>query len=236
MSAVAVVSDALVGAVKRAELVATDNKTRVPFHYNPETLQVVKTAEWSKPTLNGKKEFAEPQFLGAKGRTLTLTLLLDAVDAPDNDVRKAVDQLVAWTTATDKSWQQYKTQPPFVRLHWGGYQYFPGFLSKVDTTYTLFTAEGKPVRAKVLVVMEEVPERLAAQNPTSGGVPDRRSMVLGGGDSLASLARQEYGDPNLWRALAVANGIDDPMRVPAGTPLVVPPLAEARELAGVRRA
>jgi hypothetical protein len=229
------VSDALVGAVKRAELVTTDNKTRLPFHYNPESLQVVKTAEWSKPKLHGHRKFAEPQFLGAKGRTLTLTIVLDAVDAPRNDVRAAVDQLVAWTTATDESWQQYKTQPSLLRLHWGGYQYFPGFLSKVDTTYTLFSAEGKPVRAKVLLVMEEVPEVLAAQNPTSGGVPDRRAVVMGGGDSLASLARREYGDPNLWRALAVANGIDDPMRVPAGAQLVVPPLAQARDLAGVRR-
>lgn len=228
-------SDALVGAVKRAELVATDN-TRLPFHYNPETLQVVKTAEWSKPKLAGHKKFAEPQFLGAKGRTLTLTIVLDAVDSPDRDVRAAVAQLTDWTTATDDNWKQYKTQPSLLRLHWGGTPYFPGYLSKVDTTYTLFSAEGKPVRAKVLLVMEEVPEALAPQNPTSGGVPDRRSTVLGGGDSLASVARREYGDPNLWRALAVANGVDDPMRVTPGTPLVVPPLAEARDLARVRRA
>jgi len=229
-------ADPLVGAVRRAELVSTDNATRLPFHYNPETLNVVKTAEWSKPKTPGPKEFARPEFVGAAGRTLTLTILLDAVDDPSRDVQAAVDQLLAWTTATDSSWRQHKTQPSLLRLHWGGTQYFPGYLSKVDVTYSLFSPEGQKLRAKVLLTMEEVPEPQKAQNPTSGGVPDRRAVVLTGGDSLASLARQEYGDPNLWRALAVANGVDDPMAVAPGRVLVVPPLGEARDLAGDRRA
>jgi hypothetical protein len=230
-----VTGEPLVGAVRRAELVTTDNKTRLAFHYNPDSLNIVKTAEWSKPKTPGPKEFARPQFVGASGRTLTLTIILDAVDSPGRDVRAAVDQLISWTTSTDTSWRQHKTQPSLLRLHWGGYSYFPGYLSKVDATYSLFSPQGVQLRAKVLLTMEEVPEPQKRQNPTSGGVPDRRAVVLAGGDTLASLARQEYGDPNLWRALAVANGVDDPMRLAPGTPLVVPPLGEARDLAGSRR-
>ena len=40
------------------------------------------------------------------------------------------------------------------------------------------------------------------------------------GDTLSGIAARE--DVSV-RALAAANGIDDPMRVPSGTPLVVPP-------------
>ena len=36
------------------------------------------------------------------------------------------------------------------------------------------------------------------------------------GDTLASVAYAEYGDPTLWRPLAAFNGIDDPLRVPTG--------------------
>ena len=37
------------------------------------------------------------------------------------------------------------------------------------------------------------------------------------GDRLASIATSEYGDPGNWRAIADANGIDDPFQVrPAG--------------------
>jgi len=50
------------------------------------------------------------------------------------------------------------------------------------------------------------------------------------GDSLAHLAYKEYGDARLWRVLADFNGIDDPMRVIAGTDVLLPAI---EELAGV---
>ena len=226
--------DPLVGAVRRAELVA--DGTRLPFHYNPSTLQIVKTADWTKPRTPGQKSIAKPEFVGCTGRTLNLTIMLDAVDTRGRDVEAAVNQLLAWTTSSDHSWRQHKPQPPLLRLHWGGHPYFPGYLSRVEATYTLFSPEGKPLRASVVLALDEVPDEPKKQNPTSGGVADRRAVVLGGGDTLASLSRAEYGDPNLWRALAIANDVDDPMQLPAGTTLVVPPLGEARDLAGVRRA
>ena len=42
------------------------------------------------------------------------------------------------------------------------------------------------------------------------------------GDSLASVAFAEYGDPTAWRALAAFNDIDDPLRVPTGSLLLLP--------------
>ena len=42
------------------------------------------------------------------------------------------------------------------------------------------------------------------------------------GDSLQSLAWREYGNASAWRAIAEANGIDDPSRLPTGIELVLP--------------
>ena len=42
------------------------------------------------------------------------------------------------------------------------------------------------------------------------------------GDSLASVAYAEYGDPTAWRAVARFNGIDDPLRCRPGTRLLLP--------------
>ena len=50
------------------------------------------------------------------------------------------------------------------------------------------------------------------------------------GDSLASVAFHEYGNPTMWRALAEANGIDDPLRVRPGTRLLVPRPDEAVQM------
>ena len=52
--------------------------------------------------------------------------------------------------------------------------------------------------------------------------PRRRVHTVVAGDTLASLAYREYGDPTLWRPLAAFNGIDDPLRLPPGATLLLP--------------
>ena len=63
---------------------------------------------------------------------------------------------------------------------------------------------GVPVRANVKVHLKSVPlpAPLGPMNPTSGGLAPRRTRTVVEGDSLASIAYQEYRDPNRWRALA----------------------------------
>jgi nucleoid-associated protein YgaU len=76
------------------------------------------------------------------------------------------------------------------------------------------------------------PAPLPGTNPTSGGLATRRTHTMVEGDTLASVAYKEYRDPSRWRALAVINGIDDPMRVAPGTELMIPEKREADALVG----
>ena len=46
-------------------------------------------------------------------------------------------------------------------------------------------------------------------------------------DVIAGIPQKEYGDPNFWRAIAEANGIDDPLSVTPGTYLLIPSATEA---------
>src|SRR5258708_4637821 len=80
------------------------------------------------------------------------------------------------------------------------------------------------------IALEEVPDEPKGTNPTSGSLAGRRTYVVGAGDSLHSVAFAEYGDPSLWRALAVFNGVDDPLRVTAGIRLLLPSADEARAM------
>jgi nucleoid-associated protein YgaU len=61
-----------------------------------------------------------------------------------------------------------------------------------------------------------------AQNPTTRAQADLRSHVVRDGDSLPSIAFSSYGDPTRWRAIAEANGIDDPLALRRGRLLSVP--------------
>ena len=46
--------------------------------------------------------------------------------------------------------------------------------------------------------------------------------VVRRGDSLASIAAQVYDDPSAWRAIARANGIENPLAIVPGTKLTLP--------------
>ena len=64
---------------------------------------------------------------------------------------------------------------------------------------------------------------IPGSNPTSGGISGRRVHTFSAGDTLHSVAYAEYGNPGLWRVLAEANGVDDPLRIAPGTALLIPP-------------
>ena len=67
--------------------------------------------------------------------------------------------------------------------------------------------------ASATVTLEEIAASRPRQNPTSGA-PDRvRCTRPVAGDTLPSVGEREYGDPTLWRVIAEANEIDDPMRL-----------------------
>ena len=115
-----------------------------------------------------------------------------------------------------------KPSPPLVVLHWGTLSSFPAFVTSVSVKFNLFTSGGTPIRAVCSVSMEEMPGEKFRQNPTSGSQEVRRVHRIVAGDSLASLAYAEYGDPNVWRALAAFNQLDDPLRIRTGTVLLLP--------------
>jgi nucleoid-associated protein YgaU len=96
----------------------------------------------------------------------------------------------------------------------------------VDATYSLFGTTGVPIRATCQVRLHEIPTKTKGQNPTSGALTARSVHRVVAGDSLQSLAWREYGNAAAWRAIAEANGIDDPTRLATGVVLVLPAAEE----------
>ena len=104
-------------------------------------------------------------------------------------------------------------------------------MTSLSVPYTLFKPDGTPVRAQAKIALLQV-EKAArpsggqdeAPEPDHAGLAGVRSHVVRDGDSLQSIAYAAYGDPTRWRAIAEANGIDDPMRLRRGAPLAVPRL------------
>jgi len=194
----------------------------VPFQFNPKEVTISKSAKWERKTTKGSKKAGPPEFVGPEPSKMTLEMFFDATDKRDDSVVKAVETLLSCCVATQKSAGQKKATPPLVVLHWGTISSFPAFVTSVSAKFTLFNSDGTPIRAACSVSLEEMPGEKFRQNPTSGSHEVRRVHRTIAGDTLASVAYAEYGDPNAWRPLAAFNEIDDPLRVPTGTMLLLP--------------
>lgn len=229
------------GTLEKAAILATDNGVpidRLEFAYNPTQVQTSKTASWKRPTTRGAESSTTPEFTGSEPQKVEMEVFFDAWSDPVGDVSGSVNKLLGWTRPTAMSRTRHKPSPPVLAFQWGASRAlaeFRGYLQSVTATYTMFRIDGSPIRATCRISLEEVPNEAAPQNPTSGALDSRRSRVLGDGDSLASLAFQEFGDATLWRGLAAFNGVDDPWRVAVGAHLLIPSLQEARRLAGRER-
>ncbi|HEX8865376.1 MAG TPA: peptidase M23 [Lentzea sp.] len=203
-----------------------DELYKIEFQFNPKELTLAKNAKWQRQTQPNAAKAGVPEFKGAEPAKLALEVFIDSTKDMGNSTIKMVEQLFNLTVPTEKSRGKTKGSPPWVIFQWGTTMGFPSFVSSVTAKYTLFTPGGMPVRAVCTVNLEEVSGEPGGQNPTSGALAARDSHTLTAGDSLQSLAYQAYGNPELWRHIAEANDIDDPMRLKLGSTVLVPALEE----------
>jgi nucleoid-associated protein YgaU len=223
------------GKLEKALLRVVDGEVstkELRFMFNPTEYTVSKSAKWTRPTTSSAKSATKPEFGGAQPQAVSMEVFFDDFEAK-GDVATRVQTLLDWTKPTKVSVNKKQPSPPILAFEWGtnpALAGFRGFLKSVTAKYTLFKQDGTPVRATAQIAMEEVPTDPKGQNPTSGTIDSRRTHLINEGDSLHSIAFQEYGDPRLWRSLATYNGIDDPLRVRPGTRILLPSPSEAARL------
>lgn len=197
-------------------------RERLDFQFNPKEFTIQKAANWASKPARGAAKAGPPEFTGAGPCKLSVEMFFDASGTQDGSVVAAVEKLLSCCVPTEQSIGNKKATPPLVVLQWGKTRAFPSYVTSVSAKFTLFSSDGTPIRATCSVSMEEMPGVTAKQNPTSGSPAARRLHTVVAGDTLASVAYREYGDPAMWRALAAYNRVDDPLRLRPGTPLLVP--------------
>lgn len=199
--------------------------TRVDFQFNPEKVEMSRSAHWMPKQTNNRGSSTALEYKGPKPTTLKLEMFLDATGTQDGDVSAKVDTLLEACAPTERSKGKGTPLPRCAIFGWDKV-YFRGFIDSVAVSYTLFRETGKPVRATCTITLTEIPPTASRQNPTSGSEGAQAVVQLVDGDSLAAIAYREYGDAGLWRIIAEANDIDDPMRIKPGTRLLVPSAGE----------
>ena len=222
---------------ERASLQIEGEPQKLDCWFNPKEYTIQKQNTWNFRPIVGAA-LPRPQFGGGQPRKLTLELLFDATDtsSADHDVKAVTDRLFKMMEV-DRSLPgtgrtRNSARPPTVTFSWGRVVSFKAVANSLSVQYLLFSANGAPIRAQAhldLTQVEPTVDRSSGRggggrttNPTTRATPDLGSHLVRDGDSLASIAYLHYRDPSRWRAIAEANGIDDPLGLRRGSTLTIP--------------
>jgi hypothetical protein len=210
-------------------MLRTETGDNISFMFNPADLTIAKAATWGARQAKGRDAPAL-RFQGGQSGTVSLTITLDAT-INGQSVLVEAEKLLALVSVHGKlkvnDSQHKSARPPWVELHWGPlHAPFRAVVERIQVKYTYFAKDGTPLRAKVDLALKQYDDEKVQprQNPTSfTPMPHTVHQVLPG-ETLDRVAAHEYGDPARWRLLAEVNGVEDPLRLLAGTVLVIPEL------------
>ncbi|MBX6771398.1 MAG: LysM peptidoglycan-binding domain-containing protein [Chloroflexi bacterium] len=209
------------------------NQKVVDCLFNPTEYSFTKQNTWQRNDVVGR-DLPVVNFQGGGAMTLTVTLLFDTYTQPagadgmPRDVReyteKVLDLMKIDPTLKDANSQTGR--PPRVSFRWGNTWSFKSVITSITQRFTLFLPDGRPVRATLEVTFQQVEQEgtYPRQNPTSYAEVQKFRLV-GPGETIDTIAFQEYGDPTQWRRIADYNRLDNPLRLRAGQKLAIPPLA-----------
>lgn len=195
----------------------------VHFMFNPFEFTISKTNAWDDKPISGTN-VPLVTFKNGGAMSLTLNLYFDTTRNP-SDVRAYTAPL--WKMMMiDEAKADPKTgkgEPPPVAFEWGGL-YFKAIIKTLTETFLLFDPEGVPLRSKAVVTLQQyidvtdLPPQVQEQLANSAAQATEQMQE---GNRLDNVAAQNGQPPSNYRQIAEQNNIDNPQRVPNGTPLRV---------------
>ncbi len=212
----------------KATITNTVTGERIEVMFNPEEYTVNRDVNFAQTAVPG---LSAPlvQFVHGNAQTLEMELFLDtyethraagrALNRAGQDVRgltRKVTDLMNIDPGTHA--------PPVLLFTWASLS-FTCVLSRASQRFIMFLPDGTPVRARLQVTFNEYKNaELEAKEIKRETADYSKGYVVAAGDTLSAIAWRTYGNPALWRPIALFNDIDDPMALPAGTRLALPSL------------
>lgn len=193
------------------------NRRVIPALFNPEEYTIDKDNNFASQAIPG---LSGPilQFVHGNQRTLSMELFFDTT-AKRTDVRTLTNQVTDLLKIDSEL-----HAPPVLVVTWGSLS-LRCVLARVSQKFVQFLEDGLPVRARLSVTFNEFldPER-EAKEKNAQTADFTKVHVTGAGETLDRIATRYYENPFAWRAIALANDIDDPLAIAAGIELSIPSL------------
>lgn len=201
----------------------------IPFKFNPTEIQQNKQNTFAEIAIPG---LVSPpiQYVRGASEKLSFDALVDTSDTLA-DVRSAYVYPIRALMNIDKDLHA----PPVINFVWLAptngadkkvlldLSSINWVLESLNVTYTLFTPDGIPLRAKLGITLKEFTTVQDQVNAFPKNSPDvEKTYFVRRGDTLSSLAEVAFGDGRQWRAIADANGLSDPRTLQPGMLLFIP--------------
>jgi nucleoid-associated protein YgaU len=215
-------------SLEKALITNTVTGEKLPVQFNPEEYTLSREVNYAQTAIPG---LSSPllQFVNGNMQTLEMELFCDAyeihkvgstvVNPAQSDVRVLTRKI------TDLMSIQPSTHAPPVLLFSWGTLTFSCVLARAMQRFVMFLPDGTPVRARLTVTFNEYRNAELEAMETKRETSDysKRYVVLEG-DTLSGIAGREYGDPRLWRVIAIANALQRARDLPPGLSLLLPNL------------
>lgn len=212
--------------VTKAKLIVEGQEKPIQVEFNPSEYNLSSSIQYSEKNIPGL-DGPIGQYIAGNSTTLDVTLFFNTYNPPTlNNPKESGTDVTKYTkqirnlTLIDGTLHRV----PRVTFSWGGIQ-FTGIITDVKENYTMFLADGMPVRAKVDVNFKSVYDISTGKRMSPLESPDRTKIkTVRQGDSLWSIAAREYEDAEKWKVIAKENGILNPLELSPGQTLKLPPL------------
>lgn len=186
-----------------------ETNEEIKISFNPASYSISREASYKASEDKSGNNNPSINFQG--GGKSTLSVEMDFAEEPDGeDVSEQVRRLEQFLIVQEK---EGKKMPQKVAFIWGSLD-FQGYISSIKTTYTRFTKDGKPIRAKASLQMESYEEPKKASKGGSGGVTIRTATE---DMDIWKMSYEQYEDSSRWREIAKNNNITNPLNVEKGT-------------------
>ena len=214
--------------LEKAVITNTVSGDRVPVLFNPEEYTVNRDINYAQAAVPG---LSAPilQFVHGNMQTLEMELLVDTYEAhregsrqlnqAGEDVRRLTRQITDLMNIDPAT-----HAPPVLLFTWASLA-FTCVLARASQRFIMFRPDGAPVRARLQVTFNEFRNvDLEAKEVKRETADYSKLHTVVQGESLSTIAWRVYGNPALWRPIALRNDIDDPRSLPVGLRLLVPQL------------
>lgn len=215
-------------SLERAQITNTVTGIRIPVQFNPQEYTLSRDVNYAQIAIPG---LSSPilQFVSGNLQTLEMELFLDTyekhqagsrvVNAAQSDVRIIVRQIIDLMAIEPST-----HAPPVLLFTWGSLA-FSCVLARASQRYTMFLPDGTPVRATLNVTFNEYRNvELEAKEIKRETADYSKQHVVSEGETLSAIAGREYGDPRMWRVIAIANRLQHARALEPGSALRLPKL------------